>query len=192
MSEIASLPALESFYVTLDLKTLSLGMRPGLTPARGASLAEAAAVCLQDQQHQPVATITVQYRNYKVESDTYRLDWLEADEDTNNCWANEDEATEDGASGIALLLIREITGLTVLRRARRGTGFDYWFGSSEAEGMLFQDSTRMEVSGIRNGKRPLSDRLYKKLRQLQTSHRDLPGFAVVVEFGEPRIEAACP
>jgi hypothetical protein len=48
----------------------------------------------------------------------------------------------------AILLMRALTGYTVIERSRKGTGFDWWLGT---EDNLFQGKVRLEVSGILRG-----------------------------------------
>lgn len=65
------------------------------------------------------------------------------------CWNDEEFTTEQAAYGIAFLIIRELTDLTVIERSRKGTGFDYWLGTTTDEGQPFKNKVRLEVSGIR-------------------------------------------
>ena len=163
----------------LNLEDLADGIMPGLSPRMGAAMAEAAAVCLDDcGHHTPVQLI--------VDGDgsrSYDLEWLPADDQARRSWADEEFATEQGAYAIAILVVRDIRGLTVLERSRKGTGFDYWMG--EAGSMPFTAKTRLEVSGIRQGGNRISARVKQKIRQLSVSSGQLPGIVVVVEFGTP-------
>jgi hypothetical protein len=100
-------------------------------------------------------------------------------------WADPGETTEQGAYGIALLLVRALTGLTVVERSRKGTGFDWWLGPDDR---LFQAKARLEVSGIREGDlRTIRSRVRVKVKQTERSDvSGFPAFVVVVEFGTPR------
>jgi hypothetical protein len=95
-------------------------------------------------------------------------------------------ATEDGAYAMAICLAMEITNTTVILQARRRTGFDYWLG--ESEDSLFQNMSRLEVSGILDGDdSEISTRV--RLKQEQTQKSDatgLPAYVCVVEFGQPQ------
>jgi hypothetical protein len=101
--------------------------------------------------------------------------------------------TELGACGVAILLVRQVTGLTVVRASKKGTGFDYWLGRPTSEERLpFQESARLEVSGILSGtESQFSSRVKKKRRQTEVSDSTrLPAYAVVVEFGQPQAEVS--
>jgi hypothetical protein len=128
----------------IDLNELSKGL-PGITQAFGHYLAEAAAVCLESQGHQQGANIMI---NGVIDTQ-YPLKWPDVTEQMLRCLYDDEVATEHGAIGISILLIKVLIGFSVVQRSRKGTGFDYWLG--EEEDILFQRKARLEVSGIRNG-----------------------------------------
>ncbi|ETW93058.1 MAG: hypothetical protein ETSY2_52085 [Candidatus Entotheonella gemina] len=102
-----------------------------------------------------------------------------------DAWADEQEATEYGACGIAILIILALTDYTVIRRSRKGTGIDYWLGYQDTD-YPFQDAARLEVSGIRRGNdRVVAARVSQKIRQTKPSDEALPAYIVVVEFSRP-------
>ncbi|HXG11135.1 MAG TPA: hypothetical protein VNK04_15350 [Gemmataceae bacterium] len=114
------------------------------------------------------------------------IEWsLDVTEAMRRYWADPEETTEQGAYGVAILLVRALTGLTVVERARKGMGFDWWLGSDDR---LFQGKARLEVSGIRAGSlRRINSRVKAKIRQTEQSDTSgLPAYIVVVEFGTPR------
>ena len=84
-----------------------------------------------------------------------------------------------------ILLARELTGWSVVRRARRGTGFDYYLGSDSA--LDFQ--ARLEVSGIlQETEAQIEARRQQK--RVQTMQSDstlghLTAYAIIVEFSRP-------
>ena len=117
------------------------------------------------QQHRRGVHFTV--RGYVTKA--YALTWPLTTEQAIRTWNDPDEAAEDGAAGIAVLLaIREI-GYPVILHSRKTTGIDYWLGDrniasiSHAEQVAttalreaLQDNDlvvrgRMEVSGIQLG-----------------------------------------
>ena len=106
---------------TLNVSRLAEGM-PGISPPYGQSMAEAAAVCLHDQGHRPGVEmpVTGSYQS------RFRVIWGEVTEQMVRSWADPEFATEQGAYGLAALLIEALSDLTVLERSRKGTGFDYW------------------------------------------------------------------
>lgn len=92
--------------VGLNLEDLARGMS-GLSVRVGGAMAEAAAVCLDDCGHGTPARLTVDGTEHRV----YDLKWPLADDQTRRTWADEQEATEQGACGIAILVVRKYSEL---------------------------------------------------------------------------------
>ncbi len=167
----------------LNLQSLSQGL-PAITPAFGAAIAEAGAICLTDEAHQPGVTLKVEGEF----SATFKLDWQPVTEQTRRCWNDEEYTTEQAAYGIAFLLILQLTNLTVIERSRKGTGFDYWLGSqNSATTLSFERMARLEVSGIRKGNQSqINTRVKLKTEQTRASDaQGLPAYIIVVEFSRP-------
>lgn len=165
----------------LSLADLGEGM-PGLTPACGTMMAEAASVCLEEQGHGTVVDLRVQ-GDFQESFDLWRIP---VDDRIRRSHEDEHRATENGACGVSILAVRRLTGLSVLRQSRRGTGFDYWLGPGG--GRLFQDAARLEVSGIRRGSpRSVRGRLRDKLQQIRRPGATLPALVSVVEFGRAQV-----
>jgi hypothetical protein len=163
----------------LDLDELGHGM-PGLSPRAGAALAEAASVCLDDAGHPIPVALLVDGDH----SESLDLTWSAVSDQHRRTWADEQYTTEQGAYGVAILVVRLARGHTVLERSRKGTGFDYWMG--EDDGTLFASKARLEVSGIRRGDPgQVSARAKQKTEQIGVSSGLLPGIVLVVEFGKP-------
>lgn len=174
--------------VVLDLRDLEKGI-PALTEALGRVHAEAAAVCLEERRHREPVQLIVR----KAEDGQHFLRWPDVTDAMRRAYNDLERATELGAYGIAILLVREIVGLTVIRQSRKGTGFDYWLGQDDGEkGLVFQRAARLEVSGILVGTdSQFATRLKQKLKQTEASDKTgLPAYAVVVEFGRPQAEVA--
>ena len=173
----------------LDLNELKNGL-PAVTPEWGSVLAQVAGVCLESQGHQQGVLLPITgHLNY-----TYALIWPPANAQALRTWADHQEATEYGATAIAVLLIRKGTGYTVIERSVKGTGIDYWLGH-DTEGPPFQNKARLEVSGIlsaegsgRDVERAVSKRVTDKLKQTQSSSGSLPAYVVVLDFGSPLCE----
>lgn len=168
----------------LDLTVLERGS-PALTSAMGRAMAEAASVCLQHVGHGETSTLSV--------SGTWRqqlqLRRLAVDQQLLLGYDDLQEATELGASGVAILLVRKLTGMTVVQRARKGPGFDYWLGPESDS--TFQDRARLEISGIlrADANNRISTRL--RIKRQQTERSDglgLAAYIVIVEFGGPSAE----
>jgi hypothetical protein len=174
--------------VILDLNELESGI-PALTQALGRVYAEAAAVCLDNQGHQEPVALSVR----RIDRPGYILRWPQLTETMRRAYHDLERATELGAYGVAILLVRATTGLTAVWQSRKGTGFDYWLGPNGTEDRLvFQESTRLEVSGILCGtESQFLTRLRQKLGQMEASDATgVRGYAVVVEFGRPQAEVA--
>jgi len=84
----------------LTLQSLSQGL-PAITPAFGAAIAEAGAICLTDETHEPGVVLTVEGEF----STRFKLDWQPVTEQTRRCWNDAEYATEQAAYGIAFLLM---------------------------------------------------------------------------------------
>ena len=168
----------------LDLNELATGRIPGISPAVGMAIAEAAGICLESQGHAPGVILQVRGDS----NGAYSLDWPLITAQALRAWQEPDEATEFGAAAIAVALAKVETGYEVIRRSHNGTGFDYWLGDETSQG--FQDKAGLEVSGIRQGRDSIvSARVEDKLRQARRSrHLRLPIYVVVVEFGRPLAE----
>jgi hypothetical protein len=142
------------------------------------------AVCLNHAQHQPGVQMDVEGDH----SGSFLLYWETLTEQYFRTCADLQEATEYGAYGIAILMIRELTGKTVLQRSAKGPGFDFWVGDEETDELPFQGLTRLEVSGILNGSAAdVRVRVSVKKKQVRPSDALGPAFIVVVEFSRPVI-----
>ena len=188
----------------LDLNNLGAGKNPGITTEIGNSLRQAGAVCLDLQGHKPGVPLTVRSHN----NHNYTLAWAPADAQARRAWNDHREATEEGATGVAVLLIKQETDHMVLARSWIGTGFDYLLGNdntsaiSETEQAVTQEWAffleddslvargRMEVTGIMQGDdSAVRKRRQEKLEQVTKSdHLDIPAYIVVVEFSRPLAE----
>jgi len=162
---------------------LSKGM-PGLEKAIGMVFANTAAVCLENQSHSPGVLISVDGAIGSNEA----LTWTPVTQQLRDSYKDLQEATEWGASGIAIVLLEKFTGLVVLERSIKGTGFDYWVGIQGASGqVLFQGKARLEVSGILNGgDKVLASRVKQKKKQIGASSAAVPAYVAVIEFGKPK------
>lgn len=167
---------------SLDLNDLKSGAY-GITAALGESYAQAASVCLEDQGHLSPAVMKV-HADTEVSHASIR--WDAVDDQMRRSWNDKENATENGAYGIAILIVLKIKHLHVVERSQKGTGFDYWLGSPDEDGP-FQRKARLEVSGIRKGSPAMiSGRVNQKLEQTKKSDGKYPAVVVVVEFGTPQ------
>jgi hypothetical protein len=166
----------------LDLSDLAEGC-PALTSANGVSFCEAASVCLS-RKHSVGVSLVVKGDHQA----SYETHWPTVTDQMERANHDLQDATRDGAYGIAILLAKRASGYTVVQKSRKGTGFDYWVGNDGDQ--LFQNKARLEVSGILEAAKPsiMNARVKKKERQTTRSDQtNLPACVVVVEFGSPRV-----
>jgi hypothetical protein len=167
----------------MELHQLVSSEIPGITFHAAGCMMEAARICLEEQGHRTGVRFLV---NGDFNT-AFSLIWDATTDQMRRCWADPEEATEQGACGLAVLLIEQLTGWTVLERSRRGTGFDYWLGRRGSEDPLFQNKVRLEISGIRQGSTAaVNRRVREKIEQTRRSDSTgLSAYVVVVEFGLP-------
>jgi hypothetical protein len=175
--------AAEGDAAEISLDSLLQGFRH-IPHEGGAMLAQAAMVCLDHQGHGPGVGLAVD----GTFTARFSLSWSDAvTQAMRRFWNDLEEATQQGAYAIAIVLLHALTGFTVIERSRKGTGFDWWLGT---EDNLFQGKARLEVSGILQGShRRIKSRIKSRIMQTQRSDAlGLPAYVVVVEFGKPRAE----
>jgi len=163
----------------LVLSTLGEGF-PAITSSFGVALAEAGAVCLEDQGH----SNGVELKVYGEFIEAFKVYWPNVTGQMRLCWNDYEVTTEYGAYGIAILLIHDLTALSIIERSRKGSGFDFWLGREDE--LPFQNKARLEISGIRKGDdRMVKTRIQQKLKQTERSKGSFPAYIVVVEFSKP-------
>lgn len=156
-----------------------------ISKVRCDAFVEACKVCLEQQQHRPGIELNVE----GIAELNFSLFWqTPVTEETRRSWEDAEETTEEGACALAFWVVLEMHDLTVIRRSRKSTGFDYWL--ARAEGELFQEAARLEISGIRQGtdamiKTRARDR-GRQTQQSDTVFSHLPAYIVVVEFSHPK------
>ena len=164
--------------IVLDLRTLPEQCE--LLPSTCASMAAAASVTLErlhggrDRDRCRV-----------VERDG-SIVRVEVTKQTRDTYDDPEEATEEGADAIAILVARHVLDRIVFRRLPKKTGADYRMRrSSEPD----QDNyERLECSGIGEGKDSAQARLKEKLAQLASYSAHRSGHAVVTRFGREPVE----
>jgi hypothetical protein len=164
------------------LDVTAITQSPDIRLSRGfrSHLEEAARFCLDYNGHSDGTTLTVQgsYRH------RFGLRWTALPQADWHTYANFQVAVERAAYGIAFILILALTQHRIIRQSAIGTGFGYWLGDRRDLG--FQNSARLEVSGIFSGPSRLASRAAKKIAQSKRSdYSELPAYIVIVEFGRP-------
>jgi hypothetical protein len=179
----------------LDLNSLPRLDRPGLTKNMGGFLSECAAVCLDHNG----LVFPVVLRLAGAHTAQWRLVGPVVTNQMRRAYGDLQEATEYGASGIALLIVESCEGLTILSRSPKdGGGFDYYLTpvepapNSTEDNFLGRATAWLEVSGILGGTtEDMQYRINARIRRLEqaageiSEARTLPAWIVVVEFSAP-------
>lgn len=167
----------------LPLEDLRQGTS-GITPEYGACLEQAASVCLTETGHISPTSMAISGDVNALAT----LTWTSAEERAFKTWNDDEFATEQGAYGVATLLVAQTCDLEVVERSKKGTGFDYWLGPKGEDSLLFQRKARLEVSGLRRGNNSaVEGRVRTKLKQTERSDgTTIPAVVIVVEFGTPQ------
>ncbi|MBZ0278882.1 MAG: hypothetical protein K8I60_22240 [Anaerolineae bacterium] len=162
---------------------------PGVTRVQAAQHIQACLICLDHHQHVTGTQLMVvdEWKNEKI-----YLYWEETiDEHMRRSWRDLQEATEYGAVAIAILLVINCTEYTIIERAVKGTGFDYWLLEDTLydEEEIFPNGTaRLEVSGIIHAEKDseILARVREKKKQTDVSdNKGLPALIIVTEFSRP-------
>ena len=168
---------------TLNLLNIKEGF-PAMDSATANYCYVACMVCLHKNNHDDGVILELIGDNQTLIS----LDWEDYfDEQIDRSWNDHDDAAEHGAICVSALLVKEYTDYTIMERARKGTGFDYWLGYEN--NIPFQSSARLEISGIfkETNSNSLESRFKKKKKQTnQSDDTLLPAYISIVEFGKPK------
>ncbi len=170
--------------MTLDLETLRDGIL-GLTPEFGSFCLQACTVCLENSNHLNGvnATLTETY------SDSLQLNRTSTvNQQVSRNWKDLQEATEYGATAIAILLANELTEFSCIERSSKGLGFDYWLGVEDDFG-LFQNKAKLEISGIlkETDTNNLESRIKIKENQtMKSAYLNMKAHICVTEFSNPK------
>jgi hypothetical protein len=117
------------------------------------------------------------------ERDRRSCDVDATDQQTKNAWANDTDATEQGAYGMALAALEVSSGLFAVRRAETRTGADYYLASIDDTSQDLESWWRLEVSGTDKGTGTMVySRVQQKLEQAQAGSSNLPALVAVVGF----------
>ena len=154
----------------------------GLTRALAESYLEAARVSL-DRHHEPPQEFALHNSPYaSLEILAVLVEWEPPDERCRGAWANQDDATRDGAYACAIAATELALGLYTVRRAETRTGADYYVAPLNHASEDLEDWYRLEVSGTNADAQEVRRRLGNKVRQTQHGQSNLPALAVVVGF----------
>lgn len=169
--------------INCDFNDLVNGM-PGLTPELAAIFKQAAIVRLHTQNH----FSGVNFKDFSLDSVLYTFSWSETvSSQMLASWRDEEELTEHAACGIIFVLFRKVTDFTVIERAKKRTGIDYWLGYRNSELPFSSRDARLEISGIKCGsKGEIQTRINQKKKQTTPTDKEgIPVFIGIAEFSEP-------
>ena len=166
---------------TADSIVLQLlaGSTPDLDPTLGELMAKCAAVCFDSQGHAIGKEMLVLG---KLKS-RLKVFWQPVSPAMARSYRLDTWVTDQGACGVAIMVVQSLTTYKVVEQSVRGTGFDFWLGR---KGKLpFDRKARLEVSGLRRGNdTDVRARRDDKMNQTkQSDNTGLKALIVIVEFG---------
>jgi hypothetical protein len=150
----------------------------GLLPSTAASYLDAARVCL-DRHHISPQEFTLIENQQESQA---LVAWQATDVRCRNAWANQDDATRDGAYIFALATTELLLGLVAIRRAETLTGADYYIAPIGQPLEDLEDCLRLEVSGTHLGLPEIKRRLREKIGQAAKGMSNIPALACIVGF----------
>jgi hypothetical protein len=152
---------------------------PALTHFVAGSYIEAARTCL-DRYHSSPIEFTI--KDNGKESFT-QVEWEVTDSRIQLAWANEDDATRDGAYALAIAAIELLRGMVAVSRTKRGTGADYYISFTDGYPEDLENCCRLEVSGTGSSKESeVNSRLRIKIEQAREGKSNLPAIAAIIGF----------
>ncbi len=164
----------------LNLDILKNGL-PGFSKTVGSFLAEAALVCLELNKHSTGVSLEIS-GDFE---ETFHVSWTGTiTSSVKEGWKDVKEATEYGASALAILLIKELTPFQYFERMNQDEIGDYLIKTSKEA----KDFSFIEISGIwkKSPKNSVNNRIRLKMKQIQKKATyKLELFTIVIEFSEP-------
>lgn len=161
----------------LDIENLSARHRVTASVANG--LAEAASVCL-DRHHSPPTDVDCDWDAVAIPA---MIVWTVPDALIKATFANEEEATRDGAYAVSFATVEKAASLVVVSRAEKLTGADWYVQPRELPFDDLENALRLEVSGTDTDKPVvIKQRVSQKVNQLNAGNSNLPALASVVGF----------
>jgi hypothetical protein len=148
-------------------------------------LAECAAVCLASTGHGDGAVLSLTGLHER----RCRIDRIPVTDQMARAYADLQEATEYGASGLAALVVECTEKHTIYERSPKdGGGFDYYLvpmdaATTDDDNFLAEATARLEVSGILHGDpAAVDDRVVEKVVRIKARQHALPAYVVVIAF----------
>jgi hypothetical protein len=168
----------------LNLEDLRMGIM-GLTPEFGSFCLQACTACLEKSNH----TSGIMLPLAGSKQSNFTLNWTSSvNEQIRRNWSDSDEATEYGATAVAILLSKEISMHNCIERSSKGLGFDYWLGDEDSLG-VFQRKARLEISGIfkESPSNTVESRAKQKGARVKKSNfLNMNAHICIMEFSNPK------
>jgi hypothetical protein len=139
---------------------------------------QAARVCL-DRHHLSPQEFTL---NTDSNEEKVKVEWDTTTKREKSAWANDTDATRDGAYACAIAATELSKGLYAISRAENRTGADYYVARKDYDGDDLEGCYRLEISGTDLDKAYLRTRLKRKISQTKNGESNLPALASVVGF----------
>jgi hypothetical protein len=176
----------------LDIYNLHV-RHPGMAAEITSNFAVNAAVCMDRHEHASPLDWSVR-KNDEPEI-AYLLRWEAPSADQKRSCANHDDATRDGAYGLALASADAHLQYVALRRAEGRSGSDFYLVPDGADvapepeyDLDRDDLVRLEVSGIYDDDdAKMSSRLSQKVTQAIKGRSHRPAIVSVVGFRSARV-----
>ncbi len=173
----------------VNLETLFSDL-PVMTDWYAGECYSALLVCLEHHKHK--SGIETELRNLNETLHRFELVWTKPIEvEDRRLWGGPSNAAERAGEGMAWLIIHWFTDFTVIRRANKKTGVDFWLGHKEdVENLVYQDKARMEAKGRTELEfdsyiRRVVNQALEQTRQSESTR--LAVYVVVTEFSRPVI-----
>jgi len=163
----------------------------GVTRELADSYCQGAHVSLERHHSSPVLIRVSSEFNGSPQQADYTVTWNHIGERARAAWANEDDATRDGAYAVSLAALEIQCSLVAVSRAPTKSGADYYvnrimsFTGAGAVDLpdLLEGALRLEVSGVDHGDvGVIESRLRQKKEQTRRGQGTEPAIATVVGF----------
>jgi hypothetical protein len=156
-----------------------------MSPTFAAALLEALAVECRFE----AGPLTVTVQSWR-DTTTMSLTGSQPPATVRSSWTDPEISMEYAGYALALLALRTFFRLQTVTRSRSSRGFDFFLRSEDAAAdtvdLLFNDTTRVEVSVIRTGD-PVAVRQRLQEKRSRRASAGLAGLVVVVELSEPSV-----
>ena len=155
-------------------------------------MAEAIAFCLTMQGFESGISL-------KIEGDfteIFQVIWSDIiDEGIKKSWQDWKEATEEGAMGLSILVLMELTAYNYFERSHQTTGYDFWLDiikDDDWRNIERKKLAKLEISGIWKATKSntVNMRISQKIKQVEKVKLEvnLPIIVSVIEFGTPKVK----